>query len=319
MQGGGNKIVKTNRSGVLAAAGGALVAVGLLMVMLMVVEARPAGATFPGPNGKIAYAVLNSGIYTISPGGGSKSKVTDTLVSGDAKPSYSPGGKRIAYSDYDGQDYEIYTINVGGGGKIQVTNNNTHDFYPAYSPDDKKIAYTEYSDVAVAIYTINADGGGGKYKVTGGSNPAYSPDGRKIAYESLDPVGGDYEIHTINVTGGSAFKVTDNETDDFDPDYSPDGKRIAYASYEGPDTEIYTINVGGGTPFQVTNNVKDEEAPSYSPDGKKIAYECYKALGSDDDEDFDHEICTINVGGGGKTKVTDAVGYASDPSWGRRP
>jgi hypothetical protein len=121
MQGGEKKMVKTNPLGALAAAGGALVAVGLLVVMLMVVEARPAAATFPGPNGKIAYAILNSGIYTINPGGGGKSKVTDTLVSGDAKPSYSPNGKRIAYSDYDGQDFEIYTINVGGGGKTKVT------------------------------------------------------------------------------------------------------------------------------------------------------------------------------------------------------
>ena len=225
-------MVKTKPSGVLAAAGGALVAVGSLVVMLMVVEARPAEATFPGPNGKIAYSVLNSGIYTINPGGGGKSKVTDTLMSGDAKPSYSPNGKRIAYSDYDGNDFEIYTINVGGGGKTQVTNNNTHDFWPAYSPD---------------------------------------------------------------------------------------GKRIAYSGYEGPDTEIYTIKVGGGGETKVTNNVKDEEAPSYSPDGEKIAYECFKALGTDDDEDFDIEICTINVGGGGKTKVTDTVGYAMDPSWGRRP
>ena len=225
-------MVKTKPSGVLAAAGGALVAVGSLVVMLMVVEARPAEATFPGPNGKIAYSVLNSGIYTINPGGGGKSKVTDTLMSGDAKPSYSPNGKRIAYSDYDGNDFEIYTINVGGGGKTQVTNNNTHDFWPAYSPD---------------------------------------------------------------------------------------GKRIAYSGYEGPDTEIYTIKVGGGGETKVTNNVKDEEAPSYSPDGEKIAYECFKALGTDDDEDFDIEICTINVGGGGKTKVTDTVGYAMDPSWARRP
>jgi TolB protein len=171
---------------------GALVAVGLLVVMLMVVEARPAEPTFPGKNGRIAYESFgggtDGGIYTINPGGGGKSKVTDTLVSGEAKPSYSPNAKRIAY-----------------------------------------------------------------------------------------------------------------------------------ASYEGPDTEIYTINVGGGTPFQVTNNVKDEEAPSYSPDGEKIAYECYKALGSDDDEEFDHEICTINVGGGSKTQVTDTAGYASDPSWGSRP
>ena len=38
--------------------------------------AAPCRATFPGPNGKIAYTVLNdSGIYTINPGGGGKTKV----------------------------------------------------------------------------------------------------------------------------------------------------------------------------------------------------------------------------------------------------
>ena len=39
----------------MAAAAGALVAVGLLMLMVMV-EAGPAEAAFPGKNGRIAYS-----------------------------------------------------------------------------------------------------------------------------------------------------------------------------------------------------------------------------------------------------------------------
>jgi WD40-like Beta Propeller Repeat len=128
MQEGRKKMAKTKNVGALAAAVGMLAAVGLLVaMMLVVIEARPAGATFPGPNGKIAYTGtgLNPGIYTINPGGGGKTKV----AVGET-PSYSPNGRKIAYEgfkglgDGDGEDFdhEIYTINVGGGGKSQVTN-----------------------------------------------------------------------------------------------------------------------------------------------------------------------------------------------------
>jgi len=142
-----------------------------------------------------------------------------------------------------------------------------------------------------------------------------------LAYSSSEGTTGDNDIFTIGVGGGAAFNVTENDSPDFYPDYSPDGKRIAYSGtdLDGLETEIYTIDVGGGIPFRVTNNTKDDEDPSYSPDGKKIAYTGYKGLGSDDGEDFDSEIYTINVGGGGKSQVTDTAHFARDPSWGSKP
>jgi hypothetical protein len=48
---------------------------------------KPAEATFPGKNGKIAY----------ERNGGGKTEVTQ-----GGEPSFSPDGKRIAYSSWDG-------------------------------------------------------------------------------------------------------------------------------------------------------------------------------------------------------------------------
>jgi hypothetical protein len=93
-------MAKTSNRGALAATAGTLMAVGL--VVLMLVDVRPAGATFPGKPGKIAYEGLDAPngdyeIYTINPGGGSKVQLTDNAT-GDTEPSYSPSGKKIAYS-----------------------------------------------------------------------------------------------------------------------------------------------------------------------------------------------------------------------------
>jgi Tol biopolymer transport system component len=46
--------------------------------------------------------------------------------------SYSPDGRNIAYTVFDGTDSEIYTIDHNGGTLIQVTNNRREDFEPSW-------------------------------------------------------------------------------------------------------------------------------------------------------------------------------------------
>jgi hypothetical protein len=129
-------MVKTNTLGALAAAAGALVAVGLLVLMLLMSEAHPADAILlPGLHGKIAYQGHDGHdweIYTINPGGWGKFNVTDNNAN-DFAPDYSPNGKRIVYQGYDGHDWEIYTINAGGGGgQVLLTDNSTNDKAPSW-------------------------------------------------------------------------------------------------------------------------------------------------------------------------------------------
>src|SRR5829696_2573340 len=61
------------------------------------------------------------------------------LYAQPAEANYPGKPGKIAFSGYDGQDYEIYTINAGGGGKKQLTDNSSDDRYPAYSASGKKI------------------------------------------------------------------------------------------------------------------------------------------------------------------------------------
>ena len=122
-------MVKTNPFGALAEVGGALVAVGLLVLMLVVVEVRPAGATFPGNSGRIAYQSDQDGdleIYTIDPTGGTPFQVTNNTTS-DGAPSYSPDGTKIAYLGVDDSNpfqSEIFTISATGGTPVQLTHSS---------------------------------------------------------------------------------------------------------------------------------------------------------------------------------------------------
>jgi WD40-like Beta Propeller Repeat len=121
---------------------------------------------------------------------------------------------KIAFSQDDGNDFEIYTINSGGGGKKPLTDNSTDDRYPTYSPSGKKIAYSGSDGNDFEIYTINS-GGGGKLPVTDNSSDDYAPSGKRIAF--TNNAGNDNEIYTIKPGGGGRIPVTDNGTRDFEP------------------------------------------------------------------------------------------------------
>ena len=68
-------------------------------------------------------------IYTIKAGGGDKTHVTNTDNVDEFQPSYSPDGKKIAYTGYKGNAGELYTIHVGGGDKTNLTNTDNVDEY----------------------------------------------------------------------------------------------------------------------------------------------------------------------------------------------
>jgi Tol biopolymer transport system component len=97
-------------------------------------QARPAHATFPGDNGKVAFESNRSGsaeIYTMKPKPeGSKNRpknLTNTAAS-DTQPAVSPDGKKIAFTSNRDGNYDIYVMNSKDGSKQKnCTNNGNRD------------------------------------------------------------------------------------------------------------------------------------------------------------------------------------------------
>lgn len=289
--------------GALAATAGTLVAVGLLVLTMLVVGARPAEAVEGGG----AFNVTNNTTY-------------------DFSPDYSPSGEKIAYrvgaSRSAGLSNDIYTILVDGTGRRNLTNDATEERDPSFSPDGQKIAYAGFDGQDWEIYVMNADGGGERTRLTNNTTDEseidWSPDGTKIAYER-GRKGQDREIYTIGL--GSArrvVQVTNNATHDIDPSFSPSGQRIAYAHDDGQDWEIYTINAdGGGKSARFTNNTTDDTELCWSPDGTKIAFKGTEMAYVDSGYvERDSEIYTVSLGPGrGVGQVTHNGVKDGEPSY----
>src|SRR5918997_346326 len=99
-------MTKINHSlGVIAAAAvGVLAAVGMLMVIMLVVV-EPAGAAFPGKNGKFAWVSTRDGneeIYTMNAGTSREDRATLKRLTNspapDLDPAFSPDGSKIVFS-----------------------------------------------------------------------------------------------------------------------------------------------------------------------------------------------------------------------------
>jgi TolB protein len=57
----------------------------------------------------------------------------------EARPSWSPDGKRIAFTSNRDGNYEIYTCGADGKGLKRLTEHPERDDYAAWHPDGKRI------------------------------------------------------------------------------------------------------------------------------------------------------------------------------------
>jgi Tol biopolymer transport system component len=301
----------------------ALLAAGLLV---LVAAANPAGAAFPGKNGKIAFATVtvnstgtgsNYDIWRMSANGTNQQPLTSSSGN-DTDPTYSPNGKSIAFlSNRDGNT-DVWLMDATGGSQRRLIANPMKDEYaPSWSPDGKKIAFVSNVDpsgngnnVDLEVYVYQR--GIGEIKqltdnTVDENHPAWAPGGRKIAFVSSRD--GDDEIFTMKPDGTRQRKLTNNTSvDDYEPDWSPGGTKIAFTSdRDNFDGEVYTMN-SDGTAQRTLTFTQASGQPAWSPDGTKLAF-----FSARDNENSN--IYRMTSTGGLQTPLTMTAFSDNDPTW----
>lgn len=302
-------------------------AIVLALAAVLLVAEEPAGAAFPGTNGKIAFTSDRDGneeIYTRNPDGTVRRLTTNPAR--DVEPAFSPDGAFITFTSYRDGNAEIYMMTDVGSGLTRLTFHPDNDENPVFSPDGEKIAFASSRAGGTSqIYTMNASPEGPTnvpQRLTfndprGARNPAWSltPEGEKIAYNGV--ADGNTEIFHMDAADGTdRDRLTFNGAFDGRPNFSPDGRKIAF--YRGTlsgTSDILVMDLNGSDQTNLTDSPGESDSdPTWSPDGAGIAFATDRH--ADDQNPFNYEIYVMNADGSGQIRRTNNTALDWEPDWG---
>jgi Tol biopolymer transport system component/serine/threonine protein kinase len=206
------------------------------------------------------------------------------LSEGDAvQPSWSPGGRRIAYWGLaeGGAQRDLYTIPAGGGEPRAVTRDAAVDWSPVWSPDGKYLYFSSDRGGSMNLWRIGIDERSGETQgppepvrapATFVAHLSFSRDGRSLVYAStlttqtLEVL--DFDPATARI--GGAVPLTRSVRAFANPRVSPDRQWIV-GSRESPE-DIVLVRMDGSDQRLVTDDPHRDRVPRWSPDGSRVAF-----------------------------------------------
>jgi len=301
-----------------------LVSILVISSSIVAVGSSPAGATFPGGNGDIAYITPHGARAIRSDGTGDHPLVPGGAGYGVWDLRYSPDGTSIVFTDVARGGSRIVGQDLATGDRTLILSRSDapagYIDSAAISPDGASVMFCG-SNRASRLYTVNADGSGGLAEVPSTKGYCYadwSVDDRIVASKGIFNEDGDRLVTTMDPDGSNQEVIAALPPAKqawgilyyLVPTWAPDGSAVAFAAQRHrihPD--IWSVNADGSGLHKLTDTKRVSEAgPVYSPDGTLVAF-------ARSDDRFRGDIWVMGADGSSPTQVTDTTRGEYPRSW----
>lgn len=182
-------------------------------------------------------------------------------LNGLTTPTWSPDGKQLVFTGYDGGLTDLFVVNADGSGLRRLTNDKYADLHPSWGPDGKTIAFStdrgpqtdfhtlKFGNMRIALYHLD----NGTIEVLGhmddGRNidPAWAPDGKSLAFVS--DRSGISNVFLYDFADGNVYQLTDVYTGvsgitPLSPclSWAHEADKLAFAYYEEGEYNVYAVD-----------------------------------------------------------------------------
>lgn len=192
--------------------------------------------------------------------------------------AFSPDGKTLCFSEYDGGNAYIYTTNAEKNSPIRrISPQNVSDYAPCYSPDGSKIFFSRKDGNSYSIWSYEP-ATSSMINYCYGMTPQMISDHSFLCTRTNSK--GFSEIWQVDFKNGTETLVFGMDNFSFStPSLSPNGRWIAMVGNTIPggniseeNLDIYVVRTDGTEFTQLTYHRGHDCSPVWSPDGKYLYF-----------------------------------------------